>query len=144
MREVFPIPYILVEHQVNDFTFFLHDANIAEFANYYKSANAVIAVSDDNLRVLRRKLALPEQVGRVIPCGRPAEFFAPRDGERRRALRAEWNIPADALAVVTVAKLEQVKGHALLIKAIERMKWRAIWNNIFFIWIGDGSLRAAA
>ncbi len=138
----FRIPYILVEHQVSDFTFFLHDANVAEFANYYKSANAVIAVSDDNLRVLRRKLALPEQVGRVIPCGRPAEFFAPRDGERRRALRAEWKIPADALAVVTVAKLEQVKGHALLIKAIERMKRRAIWNNIFFIWIGDGSLRA--
>jgi hypothetical protein len=62
--------------------------------------------------VLRRKLALPDQVGRVIYCGRPAEYFAPRDAERRRTLRAEWKIPADALAVVTVAKLEQIKGHA--------------------------------
>jgi glycosyltransferase involved in cell wall biosynthesis len=140
--QYFQIPYIFVEHLVDEVLFKLPERFRPEFETYYRQAKAVVAVSNETLRVLRKQLALPEHVGRVILCGRPEEFFAPRSEERRRALRAEWKIPEDALAVVTVAKLEPVKRHDLIIRALERMKSRALWNRVYFIWIGDGSQRA--
>jgi glycosyltransferase involved in cell wall biosynthesis len=136
-------PYMMVEHQVSASLFTFDPRTAARFAEFYRKAAAVVAVSEENLRTLRQALNLPDRVGRVIVYGRPEEFFRPRDAAVRAALRREWGVADDALAVLTVAKLEPVKGHRIQIEMMRRLKTEALWRDLVFVWIGDGVEREA-
>jgi glycosyltransferase involved in cell wall biosynthesis len=137
------LPYLMIEHQVAPHLFAFEPPVRARFAEFHQRASAVVAVSQDNLRVLREALGLPEEVGRVILYGRPDPFFRPRNPAGRAALRREWDVPEDALVALTVAKLEPVKGHEYLIEAMRRLKDEPVWERLFFAWVGDGAARGA-
>ena len=137
------VPYLLIEHQVAPHLFAFHPSTTARLSAYYRKASAVIAVSHDNLRTLRRCLALPDHIGRVVLNGRPDSFFRPRNAAARAALRRHWGVPDDALIALTVAKIEPVKGHRFLLEAMQRLKTDGILDKVFFVWIGDGGSRAA-
>lgn len=65
----------------------------------------------------------------------------PADPGARAALRAELALPADAVVLLTVARLDPQKAHAVLLPGADRIARddpRPHW-----IWIGDGSLRGA-
>lgn len=137
------IPYLLVEHQVAPELFAFGPAGKARFSALYSRARAVVTVSAENLRVLRQCLDLPPHLGQVIVSGRPPAFFRPCDAANRAALRRAWSVPDDALVVLTVAKLEPVKGHDLLLAAMHRLRAGPAWKKLHFVWIGDGQSRAA-
>ena len=55
-------------------------------------------------------------------------------------IRAELNIPADAVVVGKVARLFHLKGHEFLLAAAPRLVERH--PNLIFLFVGDGVLRA--
>lgn len=134
-------PYAFIEHQVGKYMFRM-PKDVTEFITscYTKAgSDSVITVSDQNLKELRRGFSLPPNFGRTIVLGRNKNFFSAPAQDKRVALRKSWNIPNDALVVITVAKLEVVKGHGFMVHAMNQLKSSPHWNRMYFVWVGDGS-----
>lgn len=134
------IPYIIVEHLVHPVKPKEVPEAYAELAQQYVEAKAVIAVSQDNLRLLRKLFGLAEDKGQVIYCGRPAVYFQPPDLGVRSRLRQQWDIPADAVLCFTAARMDIIKGYQYQIGAIKQLKQTPIWSNLYFAWAGTGTL----
>jgi len=112
-------------------------------ARHYAAARAVVAVSQDNLGLLRRHFGLSADDGEVVHYGRPEKFFAPRDPEVRARLRAELHLPPEAVVCFTAARLTAIKGYDYQLDAIARLSKEGAAANLHFVWAGDGDQRAA-
>jgi predicted O-linked N-acetylglucosamine transferase (SPINDLY family)/SAM-dependent methyltransferase len=112
---------------------------LPDLAQQYAQAKAVIAVSQENLDLLHQLFQLPHNQGQVIYYGRPEQYFAPRSAEVRDRLRQQVNIPKDAVVCLTTARLEPVKGFQYQLAAIAQLYQTPIWDNLYFVWAGDGS-----
>ena len=64
---------------------------------------------------------------------------SPLSMEKARSIREQFDIPADATIVGTVARFERVKGIPVLIDAAALLKNR---TELLFLLVGDGSERA--
>jgi glycosyltransferase involved in cell wall biosynthesis/predicted O-methyltransferase YrrM len=113
---------------------------VNELSQFYRRAKAVIAVSTENLNLLRQFYGLPEDKGQVIYSGRPDKYFTPAEQSVRLRLRQELGIPSDAVVCFTSARLEPIKGHQYQLSAIEQLKETDIWDSVYFIWAGGGQL----
>ncbi len=118
----FRIPYVTVDGLVAPRLYSWEDNIVNIVSGLYRNAAAVIVKSRANLETLRQCLRLPAEVGSVIVSGRPETYFQPRNPTLRSALRAHLGIPIDGVLCLTAAKLEIVKGHALQIEAMKRLK----------------------
>ncbi len=107
----------------------------------YEAAEAVIAVSGENLELLRRVYQLPADRGQVIHYGRSDDYFTPRSAATRDRLRRELGIPADAVVYLTAARLEAVKGYQYQLEAIRQLQQLPCWQHLYFVWVGDGILK---
>ena len=134
------IPFIVVEHLVHPVKPQEIPAAYAELAQQYVAAKAVIAVSQDNLRLLRKLFGLAEDKGQVIYCGRPSTYFQPPDLAVRSRLRQQWGIPADAVLSFTAARMDIIKGYQYQIGAIKQLKQTPAWEKLYFAWAGTGTL----
>ena len=134
------IPFIIVEHLVHPIKPKEVPQAFAELAQQYAAASAVIAVSQDNLRLLRKLFGLAEDKGQVIYCGRPPIYFEPPSLPTRSRLRQEWGIPATAIVCFTAARLDIIKGYQYQLGAIKRLKQTAAWESLYFVWAGVGTL----
>lgn len=101
----------------------------------------VVAVSEENLGLLRRQFGTPAAKGIVIHNGRPAAYFAPPSPETRERLRAEMNIPEGAVVCFAAARLTAIKGFQHLIAAAAVLKKTPAWKDLYFVWAGDGEAR---
>jgi len=83
----------------------------------------VIAISD----FVARRVAAEYGVGpdrlRTIPRGAELSAFDPGEvpADRRRALAADWNLPAGASVIMLPGRITGWKGHGLLIEALARL-----------------------
>jgi glycosyltransferase involved in cell wall biosynthesis len=136
------IPYLMVVHCVTAAWATQFAPHLAKLPELYQQAQAVIAVSQENLALLRQFFGLPAGIGQVIINGRPASYFAPLDLTVRHQLRQAWHIPAEAVVIFTAGRLELVKGYQYQIKAIKQLQQRPIWPLLYFVWAGVGSLEA--
>lgn len=134
------IPFIIVEHLVHPVKPKEVPAAYAELAAQYEAAKAVIAVSQNNLDLLRKLFGLAGDKGQVIYCGRPAEYFQPPDLEVRSRLRQTWGIPADAVVCFTAARIDIIKGYQYQLAAIKQLKHLPAWSHLYFAWAGTGTL----
>lgn len=134
------IPFIIVEHLVHPIKPKEVPEAYAELAQQYAAANAVIAVSQNNLTLLRKLFGLAEDKGQVIYCGRPAVYFQPPDLGVRSRLRQQWGIPQDAVVCFTAARLDIVKGYQYQLGAIKQLKRTPAWAKLYFAWAGTGTL----
>jgi glycosyltransferase involved in cell wall biosynthesis len=135
------IPFLIVEHLVHPIKpKGAPPEAYAELAQQYVEAKAVIAVSEDNLRLLRKLFGLPENKGQVIYCGRPAIYFQPPDPAVRSRLRQQWDIPPDAVVCFTAARMDIVKGYQYQVAAIKQLKKTSAWAKLYFVWAGTGTL----
>jgi glycosyltransferase involved in cell wall biosynthesis len=107
--------------------------------HHYRQAKAVIAVSHDNLHLLH-DYGLPADRGRIIHYGRPPSYFEAPKLETRQRLRREFGIPDRAMLCLTTARLEPVKGHPLLLEALYRLRNTEVWPQLYFAWLGSGTL----
>ncbi len=113
---------------------------LSRLAQYFERAKAVVAVSHNNLELLRRLFHLPSHQGQVIHYGRPAQYFEPRRAAVRDRLRAELNLPADAILCFTSARLEPIKGYQYQLAAIARLASNPASDTLHFAWAGAGPL----
>ena len=107
--------------------------------HHYTQARAVIAVSQENLRLLRRLFKLPANTGQTIYNGRPSLYFNPPRASTRQRLRQEVGIPASAIVCFTAARMEPLKGYEYQIEAMKYLKPLSIWSKLYFVWAGTGS-----
>lgn len=115
---------------------------LAQLGAYYQQAKAVIAVSQNNLDLLRSLYHLPADQGQVIHYGRPESYFGSRQSDIRDRLRSELGIPDDGVLCLTPARLEPIKGYQYQLDAILRLRQEAVGQHLYFAWAGEGSLRS--
>lgn len=106
----------------------------------YHSARQVIAVSHDNLTLLRDCFGLPPHLGTVVHNGVSVTYFEKVNHHSRRMVRKDLDIPDNAIVCLTVARMEPVKGYQFLIKAIRELRSRPVGTRLHYIWIGSGSM----
>lgn len=108
----------------------------------YAHAREVVAVSRENLALLRSHFGLPPGAGIVIHNGRPEAFFAPRSAATRRRVRDELGIPAEAIVSMTVGRMDLSKGYQYQVAAIRHLRESPVWESLRFLWVGGGGLAA--
>jgi predicted O-linked N-acetylglucosamine transferase (SPINDLY family)/glycosyltransferase involved in cell wall biosynthesis len=136
------IPYVAVVGFVGAYLAKSFAAQLPLLAAQYAAARAVVAVSQENLALLRRHFGLGADRGEIIHYGRPAKFFAPRDPAVRARLRAEAGLPEDAIVCFTAARLTAIKGFGHQLQAARQLLGTRLGSRIHFVWAGDGEQRA--
>ena len=76
-----------------------------------------IAVSESTREFLVRQRHVPAHRVRLIWNGAPLDEFAPRSKEAARTARAELGLPADAVVIGSIGRLNEQKGHRYLLDA---------------------------
>jgi glycosyltransferase involved in cell wall biosynthesis len=79
-----------------------------------------IAVSASTRDFLVRERHVPADRVRLIWNGAPLAEFAPQGRGRREAVRGELGLPAEALVVGSIGRLNEQKGHRYLLDAAAR------------------------
>jgi glycosyltransferase involved in cell wall biosynthesis len=104
--------------------------------------DVVVAVSDRLRRYLEARIHIPPNRIRTIESGVDVNVFSP--GPRSRDLLDELAIPADALIVGSVGRLERVKAYERLIEAFARLRTDGDGHRPLYLVIGgEGSERQA-
>lgn len=98
------------------------------------SADRVVTVSRE-LYAIARDLGVEESRLRYVPNGVEVEAF--ESGETAKA-RPSFDLPADGRVIVCIGALLPVKGHAVLIGALGRLRDR----EVRLVIAGDGPLRS--
>ncbi len=135
------IPYVVVVGFVGTYLAKNITAQLPMLAAHYAAARAVVAVSQENLALLRRHFGLGADRGEVIHYGRPERFFAPRNSVVRARLRAEVKIPDDAIVCFTAARLTAIKGFNHQLQAARQLLGTKLGTRIYFVWAGEGDQR---
>lgn len=100
-------------------------------------ANFCIANSHNTARLLREDWDVPETNIQIIHPGVDTQRFLPaaRSEEARQALK--WG---DRPVILTVGRLQQRKGHDILLQSLPAIK--ATFPNVLYSIIGDGQERS--
>lgn len=134
------IPFMIIVHCVTAQWAKRFARHAIALKTIYQEAEAVIAVSHENLSLLHEFFFLPSGRGEVIYNGVPQHFFQDLSPATKDQLRKELGIPSQGVLCMTVARMEQVKGYQYQLKAIEILRHRRIWPSVVFVWVGTGSL----
>ena len=95
--------------------------------------NAFVAVSQETATVARNQREVEDRRLRVIENGVDATRF---DNSARETLRRELGIPTTAFVFGTVGRMETVKNHRLLLRALDELN-----SDCHLLFVGDGSQR---
>lgn len=134
------IPYVVLCHCVTAAWAEPFAAAVARLPETYAQARDVVAVSRENLDLLRSRFGLAPDAGVVIHNGRPDAFFAPRSAATRQRVRQELGLPADAVVSLTVGRMDLVKGYQYQVAAMKPLRASPAWPSLRFVWVGDGGL----
>jgi glycosyltransferase involved in cell wall biosynthesis len=137
------IPYLVLVHCVQPAWAEQYAPFLPRLPNLYVAAREVVAVSTENLELLRGHFGLDPERGRVVLNGRPAVFFQPRNEAERRRVRAELGVTEDQLLVLTVGRYETVKGYDKFLDALPLLRRCPHWDRLAFAWAGSGTMADA-
>ncbi|MBN2211075.1 MAG: glycosyltransferase family 4 protein [Sedimentisphaerales bacterium] len=90
-------------------------------------------------QALAAGIGRPEQYTCIFSGMETDTYLQPRTPEQNEAIRREFNLPANAVVIVTIARLFALKGHEYIIEAARNIAEhfpRAHW-----LFVGDGSWR---
>lgn len=134
------IPYIILIHCATSDWVKKFASYLDRLTNLYEKAQAVVTVSQETLELLRQQFKLPQNCGQVIYNGRSEQYFTEPNLEARDRLRQEFKIPTEAVVCLTTARMETVKGYQYQLSAIQQLQNSEIWQKLYFIWVGTGTL----
>jgi glycosyltransferase involved in cell wall biosynthesis len=100
----------------------------------------VIAPCSEARDYLRDTFAVPESRIRLIYHGVDPARWPPPSAEQRLAARRGFGLDDTAAVMVCVARLEAIKGHELLLRAMAAARRQR--PNLKLLLVGDGVLRA--
>jgi len=108
--------------------------------------DGAIAVSRSTREFLVEERFVPADRVRLIWNGAPLDEFAPVPVERARRARQDLGLPADALVVGAIGRLNTQKGHRFLLDAAARLLPRMPAARVLIAGDGDlmGELRRQA
>ena len=80
----------------------------------------------------------PEQYVTAYSAIEEEGFLEPIDEQRKRDFRGKYGIAADAVVLVTIARLFMLKGHDYIIESAKELSKR--FANCVWLFVGDGNL----
>jgi glycosyltransferase involved in cell wall biosynthesis len=137
------IPYLVLIHCVQPDWAEQYAAHLNHLPPLYRAAREVVAVSSENLELLRQCFGLDPDRGRVILNGRPDVFFRPCLPEGRRRLRHDLGVADDQLLLLSVGRYETVKGYDRYLDALPLLRRCPHWDRLVLAWAGSGTLEPA-
>ena len=105
--------------------------------NVLQQADGVITVSNDIRNAVKQLQVHPEKIHTVYR-GVDRELFSPGD---QRAARERLGLPVDRKIIVSVGRLEPVKGHTVLLQACEKIS--KVGTHFTCYVLGNGSLESS-
>jgi glycosyltransferase involved in cell wall biosynthesis len=126
------VPFVTTFHGV-------YEGSAGIFKRRYNAIMArgerVIAISDFVAEHVRERYRVPPERLRVIPRGVDMTAFDPAavSEDRRRLWAVRWRLTAGTKVVMLPGRLVRRKGHALLMRAIERLRRR----DVVCLMVGD-------
>lgn len=105
----------------------------------YRLAHRVVANCDSVAQSLIQDEHVPASRVVVVPNFLDAGAFEPLSAATREQMLASFGVPRDALVVGVVARLNPIKDHASLIRAIATLAPR--WPRLHLIVVGRGAAR---
>jgi glycosyltransferase involved in cell wall biosynthesis len=134
IREELGIPFILTAHGFDIYGAPFVNEQLRQRIKYVlDTADHIITVSNLNLQCIQ-KLQVNKPVT-VIPNGFDDAVFYPRDMITCRRL---LGLPVDSRLILTVGSLSEVKGHKVLIEALEHL--RTSGQELHSVIAGSGEL----
>jgi glycosyltransferase involved in cell wall biosynthesis len=97
-----------------------------------------IAVSVSTREFLIHERHVPAARVRLIWNGAPLDEFAPVSSDKAAAVRRELGLPAEAVVIGSIGRLNEQKGHRYLIEAAARVLANAPLARVLVV--GDGDL----
>ncbi|MGH7801955.1 MAG: glycosyltransferase [Thermodesulfobacteriota bacterium] len=134
------IPLIMITHVVTSIIARIFKPYLHQLTDIYQKSQAIITVCNNNKLLLHRFFNLPDNLGRVIYNGLPAEFFKGTNFEVRNRIRQAMGISSSAIVCFTAARLDPDKGYQYQLTAIKQLIQSEIWPSLYFVWAGSGSL----
>lgn len=108
----------------------------------YDHANEIIGVSEYTLSILHSEFHLPKHLGKLIHYGRPPRFFVQADQSARVTKRLGLGFGDSTCVVTMVARLSAVKGHDLLLSALNILRENSVLDSIQVVIAGAGELES--
>ncbi|WP_293058476.1 glycosyltransferase [Okeania sp. SIO2B3] len=136
------IPFVVLVNFAAPYLAERFHSYLGKLSEIYAYSRQTIAVSQENLHQLWELFQLPKQSGKVIYNGRPSKYFTPINAEVRSRLRQQLGIPENAVVCFTSARLEAIKGYQYQLETIKFLKESNVWSQIYFVWVGSGSLES--
>jgi glycosyltransferase involved in cell wall biosynthesis len=105
-----------------------------------KKTDAFICVAD---AMTEKSLAVgigrPEQYTTAYSAIEEEQFLNPITNQSRNDFRKNYNIPQNAIVLVTIARLFHLKGHKYIIESAKELAGR--FENAIWLFVGDGILK---
>ncbi|MEN6387266.1 MAG: glycosyltransferase family 4 protein [Phycisphaerales bacterium] len=105
-----------------------------------KRTDAFISVADAmTTKSLAVGIGRPEQFTTAYSAIEEEEYLKPITQEQRNEFRKKYNIPENAIVLVTIARLFHLKGHEFIIASARKLAEK--YENCVWLFVGDGILR---
>lgn len=108
-----------------------------------RKASRVLALSEQTAADLAASFRLPASQVLALPNAVNEDIFHPVSPEEKAATRRELGIAEDAFVFLTVASLQDVKNHNLILDAValEGAAHASSLHNELFLFLGEGPRR---
>jgi glycosyltransferase involved in cell wall biosynthesis len=104
-----------------------------------KRTDSFISVADAmTAQALAAGIGRPEQFVTAYSAIEEEDFLRPISQDRRKAFRHRYEIPEDAVVLVTIARLFMLKGHDYIIESAKELSKR--FDKAVWLFVGDGNL----
>jgi len=105
-----------------------------------KKTDAFISVADAMTeKSLAAGIGKPEQFATAYSAIEEEQFLNPIGRQQRNYFRKKYNIPENAIVLVTIARLFHLKGHEFIIESAVELAKR--FDNCIWLFVGDGILK---
>jgi len=104
-----------------------------------KRTDFFISVADAmTAQAIAAGIGKPEQFITAYSAIEEDDFLQPVPQERRKQFRRKYEIPDDAIVLITIARLFMLKGHDYIIESATELSKR--FDNAVWLFVGDGNL----
>lgn len=105
-----------------------------------KKTDAFICVADAmTQKSLAAGIGRPQQYTTAYSAIEEEPFLNPITQQQRNDFRKKYNIPENAIVLVTIARLFHLKGHKYIIESAKALAGR--FENVIWLFVGDGILK---
>jgi len=104
-----------------------------------KRTDFFISVADAMTeKALEAGIGNPEQFVTAYSAIEEDEFLGPVSEQRKKEFRQKYRISEDAVVLITIARLFELKGHDYIIESAKELSER--FENAVWLFVGDGNL----